>query len=58
MIRRTPVRFFTAALLGLMLIPTTGCLGPNPLFSVGQTAINATVMTFVSTFWTNIINGS
>ena len=58
MTRHAPTRRDAYALIGLSRLATTGCTGPDALFSIGQNAVNATVMTFVSTLWTSVINGS
>lgn len=56
--RHTLSSILVGSLMGLTLLVTTGCVGPNPLFSLGQSAMNATVMTFVNTFWSNVLNGN
>ncbi len=56
--RHTLRRILAGLWLGLTLLVTTGCIGPNPFYSIGQSAMNATVMTFVNTFWSNVLNGN
>jgi hypothetical protein len=48
----------TGTVLGAILLCTSGCIGPNPLFSIGQTALNTTVTTIVSTLWSNFLSGN
>lgn len=56
--RQPQTKSVTRAVLGAILLSCTGCLGPNPLYGIGQTALNSTIMTFVSTFWSNLLSGS
>lgn len=37
------------------LILSTGCLGPNPLFFVTSSAVNASIMNLVNQFFNNVI---
>lgn len=46
---------FLGLVLALML--TGGCLGPNPLFSVGTTAVNATIMRLVNILIDSLLVG-
>ncbi len=39
----------------VLLMTASGCLGPNPLFFVSSSAVNAAIMTVVSALVGNLV---
>lgn len=42
---------------GVLLVGVGGCLGPNPLFFVGTSAANATIMRLVNMLFDSLVAG-